>query len=142
MSDKPVAAANDDDVLDIFNEFAVSDEAVAVPYKGVEFLIARDGNSKYRRRLAYFYEKNKRVLDGKGQATEEKSNEIMATVMAEAILVGWNGTIAFKGEKLAYSKENAAKLLSVQTFREWVAKQSRDEELYKVVKDKEDVENF
>ena len=76
------------------------------------------------------------------EATEEKSNEIMATVMAEAILVGWNGTIAFKGEKLAYSKENAAKLLSVQTFREWVAKQSRDEELYKVVKDKEDVENF
>lgn len=129
--------------LDIFSEFAVEDDGVWVPYKGdVEFLIARANNPKYRRRLSYFYEKNKRLLDGKGEAAEAKSNEIMATVMGETILLGWKGRVMLKGEVLPYTKDNAVKLLSVQLFRDWVSNQSNDQYAYKVVKDDEDKENL
>ena len=135
-------AANDDG-LDIFSEFSVDDDGVWVPYKGdVEFLIARANNPKYRRRLSYFYEKNKRLLDGKGDAAEAKSNEIMATVMGETILLGWKGKVSIKGEVLAYSKANAIRLLEVPLFREWVTSQANDQHAYKTVKDEEDAENL
>lgn len=135
-------AANDDG-LDIFSEFDVQDDGVWVPYKGdVEFLIARANNPKYRRRLSYFYEKNKRLLDGKGDAAEAKSNEIMATVMGETILLGWKGKVSIKGEVLAYNKANAIRLLEVPLFREWVTSQANDQHAYKTVKDEEDAENL
>ena len=109
-------AANDDG-LDIFAEFDVQDDGVWVPYKGdVEFLIARANNPKYRRRLSYFYEKNKRLLDGKGDAAEAKSNEIMATVMGETILLGWKD-LQYKGKDLEYSRANAKTMLEVKGFR-------------------------
>ena len=132
-----------DDGLDIFAEFAVDDGGVWHPYAGdVEFLIARANNPKFRRRISYFYEKHRRLLDGKSEAAEAKSNEIMATVMAETILLGWKGKVKFQGQVLEYSKPNAEKLLAVAPFREWVSKMSNDEHAYKVVKDEEDKENL
>ena len=129
--------------LDIFAEFAVDDGGVWVPYAGdVEFLIARANNAKFRRRISYFYEKHRRLLDGKGEAAEAKSNEIMATVMAETILLGWKGKVKFQGQVLEYSKPNAEKLLAVAPFREWVSKMANDEHAYKIVKDEEDKENL
>lgn len=143
MVDKVETAMNDDDGLDIYSEFSVDDSGVWVPYKAdVEFLIARANNPKYRRRLSYFYEKNKRLLDGKGDAAEAKSNEIMATVMGETILLGWKGTVKIKGEVLAYNKANAIRLLEVPMFREWVTSQANDQHAYKTVKDEEDAENL
>jgi hypothetical protein len=129
--------------LDIFAEFAVDDGGVWVPYAGdVEFLIARANNAKFRRRISYFYEKHRRLLDGKGEAAEAKSNEIMATVMAETILLGWKGKVKFQGQVLEYSKPNAEKLLAVAPFREWVSKMANDEHAYKIVKEEEDKENL
>jgi len=129
--------------LDIFAEFAVDDGGVWVPYAGdVEFLIARANNAKFRRRISYFYEKHRRLLDGKGEAAEAKSNEIIATVMAETILLGWKGKVKFQGQVLEYSKPNAEKLLAVAPFREWVSKMANDEHAYKIVKDEEDKENL
>lgn len=136
-------AQNEDTGLDIFAEFAVDDGGVWHPYAGdVEFLIARANNAKFRRRISYFYEKHRRLLDGKGEAAEAKSNEIMATVMAETILMGWKGKVKFQGQLVEYSKPNAEKLLAVAPFREWVNKMSNDEHAYKVVKDEEDKENL
>lgn len=135
--------APEDDGVDIFAEFAVDDSGVWVPYSGnVEFLIARANNPKFRRRISYFYEKHRRLLDGKGEAAEAKSNEIMATVMAETILMGWKGKVKFQGQVMEYSQANAIKLLSQQMFREWVSKMSADEHAYKVVKDEADAENL
>lgn len=132
-----------DDGLDIFAEFAVDDGGVWVPYAGdVEFLIARANNAKFRRRISYFYEKHRRLLDGKGEAAEAKSNEIMATVMAETILLGWKGKVKMQGQVVEYSQANAAKLLAVPLFREWVSKMANDEHAYKVVKEEEDKENL
>ena len=115
-----------------------------MPYRGdVEFLIARSGNPKFRRRLSYLYEKNRRLLDGKGEAAEAKSNEIMAAVMAETILLGWKGKVAFEGKLVGeYNRATAEKMLAQPLFREWVSKQAEDQSLYKVVKDEEDAENL
>lgn len=125
-------------IIDIFADFAVHNDAVAVPYRGdVEFLIARDGNPRYKKRLTHLYRRNERVLDGKGDAADAKSEEIMIQVMAETILVGWTGTLAVQGQSLEYSVENAKKLLAVEKFREWVTAQSRDASLFKTVKDEE-----
>ena len=74
--------------VDIFSEFAISEtksqEGVWVPYKdGVEFLIAKSGNKKFRRLAASMMNKNKRILDQKDgdgvstEAAEAKLNEIM-----------------------------------------------------------------
>lgn len=142
MVDK-VEIQEEDAGLDIFAEFAVDDGGVWVPYAGdVEFLIARANNAKFRRRISYFYEKHRRLLDGKGEAAEAKSNEIMATVMAETILLGWKGKVKFQGQVLEYSKANAEKMLAVAPFREWVGKMANDEHAYKVVKAEEDKENL
>ena len=141
MSDK-IEAANDDG-LDIFAEFAVTDDGVWVPFKGdVEFLIARYNNPKFKRRLGYFYEKHRRVLEGKGDAAEQKSNEVMAQVLAETILLGWKGKVRFQGQMMEYSVANAAKMLAVQTFREWVIQQAQDSQAYKAVQDDKDAENL
>lgn len=143
MTNAVAAIAAEDEGLDIFTEFAVADDGVWVPYKGdVEFLIARADNPKFRRRISYFYEKNRRLLDSKGDAAEAKSNEIMATVMAETILMDWKGKVKIQGEVVQYNKANAARLLAVPMFREWVTKMSKDEHAYKVVKDAEDAENL
>lgn len=142
MVDK-VEIQEEDTGLDIFSEYAVDDAGVWVPAgNGVEFLIARANNAKFRRRISYFYEKHRRLLDGKGEAAEAKSNEIMATVMAETILMGWKGKVKFQGQVLEYNKPNAEKLLAVAPFREWVSKMANDEHAYKIVKDEEDKENL
>lgn len=145
MTDTTTATPDtqDTEVLDIFNEFAVTDDGVWFPYsKGVEFLIARANNPKFQRRVSYFYEKNRRLLDSKTPAADAKSNEIMAEVMAETILLNWKGKIAFQGELLSYSKANAVKLLSVPMFRKLVDGFANDEHAYKLVKDAEDTENL
>lgn len=137
------ATADTDEGLDIFAEFAVDDDGVWFPYSGkVEFLIARMQNPKFRRRLNFFSDKFRRVLDGKGQAAVDKSDEIMATVMGETILMGWKGKVSLKGEVLEYSTENAIKLLRTNLFREWVAKMANDEHAYKTVKEQEDISNL
>ena len=139
----PPVPSTKDVGLDIFAEFAVQDEGVWFPYKGdVEFCIARANNPAYRRRVSYLYEKNRRVLDGKGAEAQAKSDEITAIVMGETILMGWKGTVSLKGEVLPYSKANAIKLLSVPLFREWVHLRANDEQEYKLQKDEEDHENL
>ena len=128
--------------IDLFNEFATDtaaeEKGVWCPYaEGVEFLIARSTNKHYQRALTKAYEKNKRVLDGKGDASENMSEEIMIGVTARTILLGWKGVV-WKGEELEYSLENARMLLAVRDFRRWVMARAEDVDSYKVAKDEED----
>ena len=134
-------AANDDG-LDIFAEFDVQDDGVWVPYKrDVEFFIARANNPKYRRRLSYFYDKNKRLLDGKGDAAEAKAEEWLIDVMAKTILLNWRGSLAIQGTVTEYSEAAAKKLLAMPMFREWVNDQANDIAAYKAVQENEDAGN-
>lgn len=130
------------DGIDIFNEFAVSDDAIYVPYaEGVEFLIARADNPKFNSLASRFYKQHKRTLEASNAAADAKMIEMTVYLYSETILLGWKGKVTLKGEALTYSKENAKKLLAIEGFRDWVATQARDTQAYKVVQEQETQKN-
>lgn len=128
--------------VDLFNAFA-TDEVAEV--EGVEtqlpncgsakFKIARAFNPHYRRVLKRLYDKHQTVLKAKGPEAEAKNIELEIELTATTILVGWIGTIPFNGEQLAYSKENAMKLLTLKDFRALVIQFSENADNFKLVKD-------
>lgn len=129
--------------IDLFSEFATDakaeEEGVWEDYaEGVSFLIARSNNKKYARLITKAFEKNKRLLEAKNDAAEARSEEIIVDVSARALLLGWKGDLAWKGEPLEYSFENAKLLLAVKDFRRWVFERAEDISRYKSVQKDED----
>jgi len=79
-----------------------------VIYRGVELLVARMNNSKYKyvfRQLIKPYQKEveNNTLD------DDTSDRLLCEALAEGILLGWNKD-TFPGN-VAYTKENAVELL-------------------------------
>jgi hypothetical protein len=122
-------------MLDLFSQFATDAQAelngVRVPYQGVVFIIARSGNKRYGKLLAEKFKKHQVQLELKDDAADELSDKLMAEIMAETILLGWEGDIGYKGEKLAYSKENAVKVLMHPDFRAFISKLADDREKFR-----------
>lgn len=122
--------------LDLFSQFA-SDETLENngAWQDIggdsKLLVARAGNRKYAKLLTKLVEKNKRVLDGNDDAADAKSDEIMVQVIAETLLLGWEG-ITYKGKELPYSIDNAKLVLGMKEFRKVVAKLAEDQDAYKV----------
>ena len=122
--------------LDLFSQFA-SDENLENngAWQDIggdsKLLVARAGNRKYAKLLTKLVEKNKRVLDGNDDAADAKSDEIMVQVIAETLLLGWEG-ITYKGKELPYSIANAKLVLGMKEFRKVVAKLAEDQDAYKV----------
>jgi len=134
--------------IDLFSAFATDDTAeqkgtkTQLPGAGdTNFYVARDNNKAYIKLLQQRVKQNRAVLDSKGDAAEAKSDEIIIEVMAKTILLGWDGTVMYKGKPLEYSVDNAKVLLSHKEFRAVVNKVAADMEVFKVVKDEEDVKN-
>lgn len=100
--------------------------------KDSDFLIARSGNRLFSRELTREIEDNQEILDGKDDAADACSDDIMVRVLAKTILKGWRGNVVFNGEVLSYSKDNAEKLLAMKEFRKWVIKKSEELEHYRV----------
>jgi len=129
--------------MDFFAEFAVNEtaakEGVFVPYSGdVEFKIAKIGTRTYRNFASPLFQRNERILKQKGDAAEDKATELIITVMANVVLVGWKGDLKYQGQPLGeYTVEKAKKLLAHEGFRDWVDAQSKREDLYKEVQDDE-----
>jgi hypothetical protein len=126
--------------MDIFTEYATDhskEEAGVWQQLGNgELLIARAGNRKYSRRLSALVEKNQRTLDLKNDASDDLSDEIMASVMAETILLGWRGSLKFKGADLGpYTKARAREILAVKDFRAVVNRFANEFEAYKLAQD-------
>lgn len=106
-----------------------------------KWLIARAGNPDYARLLSSLYKRHRAVLESKGKEANAKSNEILAEVYAKTILLGWEGTVIYKGEKLAYSEKNALMLLKSNDFRALVESVATDYNTFKSVTDSEDLGN-
>jgi hypothetical protein len=81
------------------------------------------------------------VLDSKGPEAEKRSDEIYVEVLSKTVLLGWKGTIMYKGEPMPYSRENAIKLLKLKDFRNRVIEVAGEFEHFKLVKDSEDEKN-
>lgn len=122
-------------MLDVFKQYATDENlennGTWHDFNGARLLIARAGNRKYGRVLARLVEQNQKLLDRKDDEADAKSDEIMIEVLAEAVLLGWEG-IVFNGEPLAYSKEAAKKVLAIKDFRREVVRLSEGLDAYKV----------
>ena len=131
--------------MDLFSEFATDTKAevdgVKVPYKGITFLIARAGNRKYGKVLSEAVKQNQIKLDMKDDAADDLSDKLMAEVLAKTILLGWEGDVMYKGEALAYSLENAKKVLTHGDFRAFITKLADDRESFRAAQIEEKVGN-
>lgn len=131
-------------MLDIFTSFATDETAEVngtwLPFNGAKLLVARAGNRKYAKALTKKVETFQKELDAQDDAADKRSDEIMAEVFAESILLGWEG-IGFKGAPMDYSKDNAKTLLLVKDFRRAVAALSDDMNNYRVKVEAEQVKN-
>jgi len=121
--------------LDIFAQFATDEtlEENGTWFQiggGARVLVARSGNRKYGKMLTKEVERNKKALDLNDDAADKLSEEIMISVLAETILLGWED-ISFKGELLEYNVANAKKLLAVKDFRKAIAQFADDVSAFK-----------
>jgi hypothetical protein len=121
--------------LDIFAQFAtdetLEENGTWFPIGGgARVLVARSGNRKYGKMLTKAVERNKKALDLNDDAADKLSEEIMISVLAETILLGWED-ISFKGEVLEYNVANAKKLLAVKDFRKAIAQFADDVSAFK-----------
>ena len=121
--------------LDIFAQFATDEtlEENGTWFQiggGARVLVARSGNRKYGKMLTKEVERNKKALDLNDDAADKLSEEIMISVLAETILLGWED-ISFKGEVLEYNVSNAKKLLAVKDFRKAIAQFADDVSAFK-----------
>ena len=121
--------------LDIFAQFAtdetLEENGTWFPIGGgARVLVARSGNRKYAKLLTKEVERNKKALDLNDDAADKLSEEIMISVLAETILLGWED-ISFKGEVLEYNVANAKKLLALKDFRKAIAQFADDVSAFK-----------
>lgn len=128
-------------MLDIFSTFATDEtlenEGTWFPLGGdARVLVARFGNTEYNKAFTKAYEQNRVALELGGEEADAVSVKMMIDVMAETILLGWEG-LGFKKQPMDYSVENATKLLAVKDFRQKINEFSRTVEAYKL---KEEVE--
>jgi hypothetical protein len=127
--------------MDIFKEYATDEnlevEGTWFEVGDAKLLIARLGNKKYARKLSKLYERNRKLLDRKDDAADALSDKIMIEVLAETILLGWQG-LEFQGKAFPYSKENAMKALEIKDFRKSVMDLAGDESEFKAVKEEEE----
>lgn len=134
--------------IDLFSAFSTDaqkeSEGIETTLPGcgdTKFRVARAGNKNYNRTLAALYKKHRVTLESKGDEAEAKSNELLADVYAETLLLGWSGTIQFQGKAEPYSKDTAKKLLALKEFRAVVDQVAQDFQSFKTVQDEEDLGN-
>jgi hypothetical protein len=115
--------------VDIFATYAVDEDkelnGAEVSIGDAKFTIARAGNKNYVKLLQKEVEKNQKALDAKDDSADKLSDRIMIDVIAETVLLGWEG-VTYKGQPFEYSKTNARELLSHKEFRREIMKRSDD----------------
>ncbi|MEY2654881.1 MAG: hypothetical protein RLZZ524_1909 [Pseudomonadota bacterium] len=98
---------------------------------GARLLVARNGNRHYARALTLAIDEARPILDMKGEIADAKSDEILISVLADTILLGWEG-VSYKGQDLPYTKENARTLLKMRDFRLLVQRLADEQQAYRM----------
>lgn len=99
---------------------------------GIEFLIARSNTPAYRKAVRHMHKRYKRQIDNE-TLSDEKSDRLMAELMADHILLDWSGLKNGK-EEFKYSRENAVAFLSDERYAEvrlWIMAQADDLENFR-----------
>jgi len=131
-------------LTDLFAEFATDEAAERngtwLPYKTSEFLVARLGNKDYADKLSKLYEQNRKKIEAGGEEAEKLNIDLMIDVLATTILKGWKD-VAYRGEPLEYSVENAKKVLRHAEFRRVVTEMASDVDNYRAKLEAEQQKN-
>jgi len=106
---------------------------VLIQYEGpIKFRIARANTPGYRSAVRRIMKMHKRQIEN-GSLSDEQSDKITAQLMAEHILVDWEG-LSNDGENFPYTKENAEAFLGDPQYaeiREWIMAQAQDLENFR-----------
>lgn len=98
----------------------------------IKFKIGRHLNSNYRRTLAKLYNDNRAAMEKKDEAAEALGEAITKQCMAETVLLGWEGPVEYDGVALTSGvSADAAKLLSIPDFFNWVLERSLEIEHFR-----------
>lgn len=133
--------------VNLFAAYATNEkleiDGTIMPLRGVNFTIARSGNRAYGKLLSKLYNQFQTVLDGKDEAADKKSDEIMIEVIATTILRGWEGKVIVEegGKPVEYSIDNAKKLLKLKDFRADVMRMAEGREAFLLKKVDEQEKN-
>jgi hypothetical protein len=127
--------------MDLFNKFATDNEAeikgVWHPMGDMRLKIARDTNPAYTEAVSSLYEENRLGLEGKGADVDALNLSIMAQAAARGLLLDWDGNVTYKGEKLAYTYDNAVMVLKHPDFLRLVRQKAAEQSHYRLVKEEE-----
>ena len=105
---------------------------------GARVLVARAGNKAYSKMLSKLAQENQLTLDKDDEQAEAKAEELLILVMAQTILLGWEGITYKSDEDMPYSVDNAKMLLAHGDFRKDIAGFADDFNAYKAkVEDKQ-----
>jgi len=106
--------------MDIFKSYATDK---TLEENGVKIIVAKDdksgkeswirvarlGNQKFNQCFDRLQKQNR--VNGMKKLSPEVTEKLLIEAIAETILVDWSG-LSYKGEEIAYSKENAIKMLT------------------------------
>lgn len=121
--------------MDIFSSFA-TDEALETEgkwfplSKTAKIKVARSGNPKYVELLRSKMKESQLELTS-GKEADDIAEAILIDVMAESILLDWEG-LTFKGKAAPVNQANAKKFLAVKDFRKKVAALSENFDSFRV----------
>lgn len=127
--------------MDIFASFA-TDEALENEgkwfnlSKTAKVRVARSGNAKYIKQLRKKLEENRIDLDSQGDDANELAEKVMVEVIADTILLGWEG-LEYRGKPLEYSRLNARLVLQLKDFRKKIVGFSESFEAFKLKQEEE-----
>jgi hypothetical protein len=141
--------------MDIFAEFATDPVAEEtgrwIQLGDAEVLVARAGNTAFNNMIQLERKKHQHTLDlgeakdaseDSKKAAKDLSFKIVGRVMAQTLLLNWRGNLKYKGEPIAYSRQNAEMLLQHNDFREKIAGMANDIANFRVEQIKADAKNF
>lgn len=146
-----MAEATGNVAINLFERFATNPTKEAkgaqtyIPGFGdTKFTVARQGpdNVAYSNLLNKRLKKDRAALESEGETATKVFNKLMAEVMGKTILLGWEGKVLWEGgAELAYSEENAIKILTVPEVRKRVQAVAENYETFLAKQEGEDVKN-
>lgn len=122
--------------MDIFEAFATDSKAEIDGRelklsKTAKLIVARSGNDRHAEAIRKAVEAGKIDLNDSSAASNEVAEEVMIDIMAETILLGWEG-LAYQGKSVDYSPEMARTMLRIKDFRTKVTQFASNFENYKL----------
>lgn len=112
-------------------EPALEKDGVWKKFDDAEFRISGVNSPAYQRALRRHGAAVTQSKLKNDPATQEK---LLIEAMADSILQDWKGNVKMNGKNLPVTRENKIILLSIPTFRNWVAEQMQEIENFQAEK--------